>query len=364
MSRNGSKILQGTAIAILGAILLGTGQGVEDLDNPLPGDAFLVQVSMTEIRIEGERCFGLAKITHVYYGSQSLLNRSFTAVSSDAITQGNAPVIIPRFKVNEQGIWIVTLRDDSVRYLPWDLYGISWPVRDLGQPEYDHALALAEMFERVETSDPRMRFELLRGYALGDEPLNAAAAIRMMAEQETAEVEIFLRLLLANNEISIMARVALDEVLSIREAEKWERSEGRVEFLRRLVSLEMSEAEASAGIGRLDILTQHGGIDESTLLELLRSFINSKRIPITQRRNALLTVGWAFDRFTDDSAAFEFILELVEKAEEEDIRIGAAYELLKHRPKGDSDRLERIETLRDSIQDPALRKILQKVVGE
>jgi hypothetical protein len=327
----------------------------------LPEGTSLVLARVASVQVRGPIHSGKLHMTHVFCGATALTGESFLALSAESLQQGNETPLTPPLEVGERGIWLVRGRKGEVQPLSWDLHGLSWPVRERDL-RFARATSIAEMLETLSGTAESGRVERLEEFARAPDTPRAAAAIRLLAKSASEAAARVLESLVARKELAVLAQVALDEALSERKAESWQACDARKAMLTTWVKGKLSEDEAEAVVTRLDLLAQHGGIDEGFLLGLLGSMVENAGLPLGPRTRALASIGWAFSRFADASSAFAYLVDRVEHSGEAPIRLGAARELLKPGALDSAARASRVRALLDRVEDRAVRKLLEQAL--
>ena len=301
-------------------------------DKCLPKILVLAKVAKVEERTKGELSSTL-EITRVFRGSPDLIGKKFSVISCKPGRAGGllAVVFVPPLEEGEVGIWPLHVpQGDQSPLIAWDsfyprqyFHGPS-PARKGTSERYEQALAWAEAVEAFSKADPNEQPALLRKYAVSDVPEVSAWAIHAIAVLKPPDFAEFLENLVSNQQLSVDAQVALDEVLSDLKGESWQQSEQRVDLLQKLVSRKVEEREARIAFGRLSVASQRHQITNDTLLPILKTAISNQGMPMAVRESCCALTGKVANRQKDYGQAFSLLVEVIRGQNEEKIQVQAA----------------------------------------
>ena len=331
----------------------------------LPEGVLLVQATVTEIKDQEVRSIATVKISHVFRGPRRLIGNTFLVGTADIPPEGYDGTITPRLNARENGLWLLREIGDTIIHWRGSDLPIAWPARKGITPRYEQAHQLAEAIEQVlkEASEEK-QLRLLEAYAVDQTPEVSAWAVTVLGDLTIDEqLAGFLKRLLRNEQVTVTGQVALDEALLKIEKRDWQRSPERLRLLKTWVSANLSRYEADRVFRRLDLLAQHPkyeGIEQAELIDLVRTAIANQGLPLESRRHAHIIIGCIPRRYEDDAPAFEFLLDVIQHAREQELRLDAARAL--RWMSLDCGRRAKVAAVQESLQDEKLANALQKIV--
>lgn len=280
------------------------------------------------------------RIDHIYHGPESLLRRTFSAISADELPEGSNPYItIPSLRVGET--LIAVIYEWNGKLSASQRYAFTpWPVRASGNPDwmpsYDTIKAFAEAVERVSqfTGRDEATMALKRLASDGNPYISSWAIARLpVVSQRSAEVFQFLKHLVADDGVPIQGQVELDRVLLGQDDgsiavehhdPQWQLSEARLKLFRRWFVGAPSKRDAELVVRRLDAITQHPdekGFRQNELLELVAMLAKNDRFSLSARQRTASILSWAAKRYEEgDEKVFHTAVELVSGDLPEDVR--------------------------------------------
>ena len=330
----------------------------------LPEYLVLAEVLATEETRPGLLTSTL-RIGYVYTRQKSVVGEVFRVVSTKSGVGGSADLHPPLAKA-EQGIWALRKTQDGFVY-DWSsrLLGVRLPARKGLPGRYEAIRKLAEAVEAIDQSGAEGRTNLIKDYARSRTPEVSAWAIRLAGALGGEGLLEFLRGLVAEQNVTVSGQAALDEVLCRRD-ETWVGSEVRGQLLREWVSSDEIGAEAAVAKDRLDVAAQRGELDEHTLLGLMKVATLNRNIPLGVRRDCCRILGTIVKKSKSGKTAdrsYEYLLELVTAAKDQQIRVGAAYAIRNFAPLNES-RTALLKKAAAASQDEKVGAILDEAIRQ
>ncbi len=239
----------------------------------------IVQAKATSVTAGRVSDFDLS-IEHVFGGEQSLLGAD---VVGKSYARGNAGVLTlhPTLQVGEIGIWLVP---DARKGEALDAYTmnrmsqivhIRLPARKLAglaDNNFDRALHWARAVEQLEPLDQEDRVQQLQDFAVEEDPTLSAWAIRVLAT--TGEHSEFFWTLSRGDSISLPGEIALDDVMSDRDSDRWLQSPERDKLQRKWLEQPLDDQDSMMLLTHLNAALYRGGISPHRFFEYLSAIIS------------------------------------------------------------------------------------------
>lgn len=311
------------------------------------------------------------RIDHVYGREKYLVAREFSANSTDHAIQGNTRPVVPRLRVGESGIWVVSDSNSDVRSV--DLYNyVRWPIRPTarpdGLPSYETIEAFADNIERVSRLSRRDdAVAALERLTMDANPYISSWAISRLSPVSVGSGETidFLERLVGNTNVPIQGQVELDKAQLGLHGPRWGRSEARFKLFQRWFASGPSERDAHLVVTRLDLITQHAdreGFPQDEVLRLVTLLVKNNKFPLSERQRAGTMIASAARRSDNDEKVFETVVELVSSDLTETLRAPLAAMFLREF-KIDDARRAVLKKLRDDEKTEAVKALLNKALA-
>lgn len=349
----------------------------------LPENVFLVRGRVVGGSESPRYTVNQVRITHVYHGPESLIGRTFSAISADELPEGSNPYItVPELRVGETLISIV--REWNGELSASQKYAFTpWPVRERGNPDwmpsYDTIKAFADEVERVSRLlGPEEAGSALKRLALDENPYISCWAIARLrvACQDAAGALRFLEALVSDEDVPIQGQVALDSALLgkadlidtfvDRPNRAWQASQSRLTLFRRWFAGTPARRDAELVVRRLDFITQHHeaeGFPQDDLLTLVTLLAKNDKFPLSERQHTAIIMGWAAERYeVGDEKVFETAVALVSSDLPEQVRMRIAG-VVAAKIALDDVRRNVLRKLRDAEKNESVAKMLEHAIA-
>jgi len=306
------------------------------------------------------------EINRVYKGPTELLGKKFT-VESTSSGQGGTGMVYPPLQKGEVGIWQLYEKNGKL-LVRWGGMAptqvIPVPSRKGISKRYEQVKATAEAIQTVVNAPKDKSLKLLRYYVRSQIPEVSVCAIHIIAGLKDQKLMQFLKDLL-DEELAVYGQVAIDEALSgAEDGQAWQCSSRRKHLLKRWVSEKMNYFDACRVVARLDDLAQHPGeLDYPFILELVKTAIANEGIPVTERRSYLFPLRWIYEHSELGDECFDYLVELVARKEQQEIRIAAAY-AIRNFVDLDQNRITVLEKAIGSLEDRELVEVITDAVNK
>ncbi len=323
--------------SIFAAFVLSTPSAAQDESMTLLGrHLHLVETLCEGHQSDGEKIFGTLRVVRVFVGDRSLAGKTlelFRYVERRGMSVAPDNLVRTLPELAERNIFFVSTRIPGElmrgRRAPSGPFSSAQPRGGSERRDSDFAAITewAEAFGRVEATSPDSRRPLFRGFARSSNSYVGALGVDGLRGGGPEEARRELRALLAEEQASLGAEIAVDEGLVVLEGEAWVASAERKDLV--LTWLEQREPEAAALVWRrLDQAQQRGHVPlELAKLVVERHYFDPRfaavRDPVesmNERLRAIVVLQRDLREASECDWAFEYYLSILLRTSERPIR--------------------------------------------
>jgi hypothetical protein len=273
------------------------------------------------------------RVTHVYAGP-ARLDKAFHLRTDNIKARFGPPIVEPRLGVGETLLCVVQKQRDSDTeigsHANW-YFGRGWPVRKGRDLWYDESLALAKKLGEYEKlSDADAKLKLLEEAARAESLDRSCWGMTMLGKLAPQDARAFrlLNTLVDDARIPMEGQIALDHALLAIPEARWRTSEARVAMLKRCARREgATKEDAQRFYSHMNLIAQsleHWSPKPDRLAAIHLETVVAGKFPIeTVRAQHYYALRWICDRTEDDSSVYQYVLDVLKKAEDPQIREGA-----------------------------------------
>jgi len=222
---------------------------------------------------------------------------------------------------------------------------------------------LAERIEKIMAAPAEERWTIAQGYTRDPIPEVAAWAVHFARELGGPDVVEFIRDLAKDETLGILVQVSIDEVLFKIDPD-WGQSKDRWAMFDRWVTKDYSDDPYVGRIrNRLDLASQHGGLDSALLLILLERAFKAKTLPASVLRNCGRLIGYASTRSGDAAASYDLLIKLITQDSSQDVRLDCA-RALKNYIALSPKLIKNLKSIVESITDQKVKDVLLSAIND
>ena len=303
------------------------------------------------------------EIQHVYVGPAEVKGARFSVRTTKSGQGSN--MLHPAPKENEVGIWALRKNKGGELVTGFSLTflyrGLPLPSRLGVSPRYEQTSILAERIEKITTAPAEERWAMAQGYTRDPVAEVAAWAVHFAGELGGPQVIEFIRELAQDETLGIAVQVSIDEVLFKIDPD-WGQSKERWEMFNRWVTKDYSDDPYVGRIrNRLDLASQHGGLDGALLWILLERAFKAKTLPALVLRECGWLIGTATERSKDAGAIYDRLVKFITESNSHDMRLACA-RALKNYIALTPEWIEELKGILEGMKDQEVKEVLSSAI--
>lgn len=303
------------------------------------------------------------KIIYVFKGSPQLQGQTFTLLSSKLGPGTHRVVFLPEFTPGEVDLWMVrTVKGTLQATSMGEKYGGLPSRKGVPRTRYPQVEAWAAIIEATLKVEPAERLDLLKKFTLSTTPEVSTWAVNVLSQAKPQGMIEFFHKLVSNQEFSLAGQVTLDQVLLDTEPDHWKNSPERTRLIENWGTQNLNEYEVSLVLYRLNVLSQHGDLDDKVFLAVIKAITDNPKLSSKERCYAIQLVGWIPYRGRDTTLAFDFLTQLIQESHEKDVIQRAIY-CFKDFTSLNKQQMDVVRMLQKKVNDEELNQDFQDLLN-
>jgi len=250
----------------------------------------LIKGRITDKNHEGRTTVLQVKIEDVYFGPQELGGKSFLV---NVYQRGSVGILVLQRipKLGEAGIWRVRF-DNKENKIEADIYGMqknssvaNLPVFEGDANSYKPVEMWARDVHKVAGISADKRIGFVRQLVLKtDNYVTRAWAIKLLGEHGTDRDLAYLRKLVSEEQVPVLAQLVIDEVLCSREGKTWYQSQARGAILERWAGSPLGKQAEKRFVTRMKVSTQSGELTGAQIRKIIMLVESNPAISFESRQ--------------------------------------------------------------------------------